>query len=56
MIIVTTEKDAPRLKGLKGLDETVRDNTFVFPIEIDILKNKETILNEQIIDYVHKNS
>lgn len=56
MIIVTTEKDAPRLRGLKGLDETVRDNTFVFPIEIDILKNKETILNEQIIDYVHKNS
>lgn len=56
MIVVTTEKDAPRLKGLKGLDEKVRDKTFVFPIEIEILKNKETILNEQIIDYVHKNS
>ena len=55
-IIVTTEKDAARLKNLKGLDETVRNNMFVFPIEIEILKNKETILNEQIIDYVHKNS
>ena len=56
MIIVTTEKDASRLRNLKGLDETVRDNLFVFPIEIEILKNKETILNEQIINYVHKNS
>lgn len=56
MIIVTTEKDASRLKILKGLDETVRDNLFVFPVEIEILKNKETLLNEQIIDYVHKNS
>lgn len=56
MIIVTTEKDAARLKNLKGLDETVRDNMFVFPIEIEILKNKETTLNEQIINYVHKNS
>jgi tetraacyldisaccharide 4'-kinase len=56
MIIVTTEKAAARLKNLKGLDETVRDNMFVFPIEIEILKNKETTLNEQIINYVHKNS
>jgi len=56
MVIVTTEKDAARLKNLKGLDETVRDNMYVFPIEIEILKNKETTLNEQIINYVHKNS
>ena len=56
MIVVTTEKDAARLKNLKGLDETIRDNMYVFPIEIEILKNKETTLNEQIINYVHKNS
>lgn len=56
MIIVTTEKDASRLRELKGLDKTVRDNIFVFPVEIEILKNKETILNEQINNYVHKNS
>ncbi|MBO7068849.1 MAG: tetraacyldisaccharide 4'-kinase [Bacteroidaceae bacterium] len=56
MIVVTTEKDAPRLRNLKGLNETVRENTFVFPIEIEILKEQETKLNEQIIDYVHKNS
>ena len=56
MIIVTTEKDATRLKNLQGLSATVRDNMFVFPIEIEILKEKETTLKEQIIDYVHKNS
>ena len=56
MIIVTTEKDASRLRDLKGLDKTVRDNIFVFPIKIEILQNKETILNEQINNYVHKNS
>lgn len=56
IIVVTTEKDAPRMKNLEGLDELVRDNLYVFPIETEILKNKETILNEQIINYVHKNS
>ena len=56
MIVVTTEKDAPRLKNMQGFNEVVRDNLYVFPIEIDILKEKETTLNEQIINYVHKNS
>jgi tetraacyldisaccharide 4'-kinase len=56
MIVVTTEKDAPRLKNLQGFNEVVRGNLFVFPIEIEILKEKETTLNEQIINYVHKNS
>ncbi len=56
MIVVTTEKDAPRLKNMQGFNEVVRDNLYVFPIEIEILKEKETTLNEQIINYVHKNS
>ena len=56
MIVVTTEKDAPRLKNMQGFNEVVRDNLYVFPIEIEILKEKETTLNEQIISYVHKNS
>jgi len=56
MIVVTTEKDAPRLKNMQGFNEVVRDNLYVFPIVIEILKEKETTLNEQIINYVHKNS
>ena len=56
MIVVTTEKDAARLRTLNGLSEAVHNNIYVFPIEIEILKEKKTILNEQIINYVHKNS
>jgi len=56
MIVVTTEKDAARLRNLKGLENVVSDNTYVFPIEIEILKDKETTLNEQIINYVQKDS
>ena len=56
MIVVTTEKDAARLRNLKGLDDAVRDNTYVFPIEIEILQDKATTLNEQIINYVQKDS
>lgn len=56
MIVVTTEKDAPRLKDMQGLNEAVRDNMFVFPIEIEILKDKEKTLKDQVINYVHKNS
>jgi tetraacyldisaccharide 4'-kinase len=56
MIVVTTEKDAARLRNLKGLENVVSDNTYVFPIEIEILKSKEATLNEQIINYVQKDS
>ncbi len=56
MIVVTTEKDAPRLKKMQGFNKVVRDNLFVFPIEIEILKEKEETLKEQVINYVHKNS
>ena len=41
MIVVTTEKDAPRLKNLQGFNEVVRGNLFVFPIEIEILKENQ---------------
>ena len=56
MIVVTTEKDASRLRNLQGLEDNVRNNIYVFPIETEILKDKETNLKEQIINYVHKNS
>ena len=56
MIVVTTEKDAPRLKKMQGFNKVVRDNLFVFPIEIEILKEKEETLKEQVINYLHKNN
>ena len=54
-LIITTEKDATRLLTLEGLSEEVKKNMYVLPIEIELLKNATTF-NENITDYVHKNS
>ncbi len=53
-ILVTTEKDSVKLRELENVDETLINNTFYLPIEIDILDNK-TEFNNQIIEYVKRN-
>ncbi|MCD8318859.1 MAG: tetraacyldisaccharide 4'-kinase [Paraprevotella sp.] len=55
-LIVTTEKDATRLKDLAGLSEEVKKGLYALPIEIEILQNQQETFNENIIDYVLKNS
>ncbi len=55
-IIITTEKDATRLKHLDGLNEKVKESIYILPIEIEILQNKQKMFNEIITGYVHKNS
>ncbi len=55
-LIVTTEKDAARLKTLQGLSEKVKKALFVLPVEIEILRNQQKTFNETITNYVHKNS
>ncbi len=54
-IIITTEKDATRLQGLKGLDETTQEALYVLPIEVEIMRHESTVLNKCITDYVHEN-
>lgn len=54
-IIVTTEKDSTRLRGCTGLSEEARDNLYVLPIKIEILRNEANSLNEKITRYVLKN-
>jgi len=39
-LIVTTEKDATRLKDLNGLSEEVRKSLYALPVEIEILQNQ----------------
>ncbi len=52
-IIVTTEKDLARLdEGLMPMYESV----YAIPIEVEILNNKQTILNNKILEYVRENS
>lgn len=55
-LIVTTEKDAMRLKDLDGFSQEVRDAIHVLPIKIQINLDKEENFNEKIISYVRKSS
>ncbi len=55
-IIVTTEKDAERLRGLEGLDDRVRESLYALPVRIKFMLGQGEMFNENIIGYVLKNS
>ena len=55
-IIVTTEKDATRIKHHKELQQVIRDNIYALPIEVIFLDKDEEMFNNNIYDYVTKNS
>ncbi|MBP7360003.1 MAG: tetraacyldisaccharide 4'-kinase [Prevotella sp.] len=55
-IIITTEKDATRIKGLEGLSEEVKRNIYTLPIEVKFMLEQKDTFNENIIGYVRKNS
>lgn len=54
-MIITTEKDFSRLKGLK-LSEDILQHLYVLPIEVEIMQGEENTFNKNIIGYVRKNS
>ena len=54
-IIITTEKDAARLQHLQGFSEEIRQNTYVLPIEVSIMRDEKNKLDKTITDYVRKN-
>ena len=51
-LIITTEKDATRLKNHPALSETLKPYIYVLPIEIEFLQNQQYIFNQNIIGYV----
>ena len=51
-LIITTEKDATRLKNHPALNETLKPYIYVLPIEIEFLQNQQYIFNQNIIGYV----
>jgi tetraacyldisaccharide 4'-kinase len=53
--IVTTEKDAARLRGIPSLDEEFMKSLFFIPIEVEFLDNQENNFNNQILTYARKN-
>jgi len=55
-LIITTEKDAVRLKDVEGLSPEARKNLYVLPISIKFMLEGEESFNEKIIGYVQKNS
>lgn len=55
-LIITTEKDATRLKNHPALSEALKPYIYVLPIEIEFLQNQQHIFNQNIIGYVRTNS
>ena len=55
-VIITTEKDAVRLRETEGLDEKVKDSIYALPIKVSFMLDQEENFNEKIISYVRKNS
>ncbi len=53
--IVTTEKDAARLRGIEDLDEEFKKALFYIPIEIKFIDNQENSFTNQILTYARKN-
>ena len=54
-IIITTEKDAARLRGMQP-DSSITENLYVLPIEVEFLQEQQQSFNKYITDYVSKNS
>ena len=53
--ILTTEKDAARLRGLPFLDEEFKKALFYIPIEVKFIDNQENSFINQILTYARKN-
>lgn len=54
-IIITTEKDAVKLKQLKKVDPILKENMFYLPVEVKFLDNGQKEFDKKIIQYVTKN-
>ena len=55
-LIITTEKDATRLNHVEGLSDEVKKNIYILPVRISFMQEQEDTFNQQIRDYVRKNS
>lgn len=55
-MIVTTEKDAARLKELDSLSDDVRNAIYALPVEIQFMLEGKELFDEKILSFVLKNS
>lgn len=54
-LIITTEKDAARLRIAKGLSEMAKQALYELPIEVSFMKGEGKTFNDNITDYVRNN-
>lgn len=54
-IIITTEKDAARLRSHMDMSDEVKRNLYILPVRINFLQDKKELFNQIILDYVRKN-
>jgi len=54
-VILTTEKDAVRLRENRHLDYELKAKLYYIPIKVKFLNNRTDDFNKQIIEYVRKN-
>ena len=56
-IIITTEKDAVKLKNIASWDDSVKKNVFFLPVKVDFLgtEKQEEEFKQQILKYVKTN-
>lgn len=55
-LIITTEKDASRLRQCPSLSEMVKQVIYALPIEVEIMRDEQQKFNEKIIGYVREDS
>lgn len=55
-VVLTTEKDAVRLRHTEGLSKKVRQHLYVLPIKVRFLLDGEEKFNQKILSYVRKDS
>ena len=54
-IILTTEKDAVKLKDFEHIFQPIKEKMFYFPIFVEFLNNDDTIFKLQLLNYVNQN-
>jgi len=53
-VVIATEKDAVRLRGLENLSDEIKLKLFYIPIEVKFLEDQEVEFNKIVTDYARK--
>jgi tetraacyldisaccharide 4'-kinase len=54
-IVITTEKDAVRLREFTNIDDSLKRSFYCIPVGVGFLKEKKNEFDNMIIEYVRKN-